>query len=65
MNGPCEGEKATPEIIGREALEDLNKKVLYFETTRRRKMAIYEYGDPQGIPVMFCHGTGSHVHQTL
>jgi len=54
-----------PQMVERAELEELNKKVLYMETPGGRKVAYYEYGDPQGIPVIFCHGTGSHVHAML
>ena len=65
MNCSCEGKTTAPELIGREELEALNKKVLYMETAGGRRIAFYEYGDAQGIPVIFCHGTGSHVHGML
>lgn len=65
MNCPCGKETAAPEIIGREELEELNKKVSFLEVSGGRKIAFYEYGDPRGIPVIFCHGTGSHVHVML
>lgn len=65
MKDLYDGAKTLPEIIGREELETLNKKVLLVKTPAGRNIAFYEYGDPQGIPVMFCHGTGSHVHVML
>lgn len=27
-----------------------------------RRVAYYQFGAPDGIPMFFCHGTGSHVH---
>lgn len=53
------------EVIGRDALEALNDKPEFFSTGSGRRIAFYQYGDPQGKPVFFCHGTGSHVHVML
>lgn len=53
------------EIIEREELEELNSKVRFFTKENGRRVAFYEYGDPNGAPIIFCHGTGSHVHVML
>ncbi|MDD5135979.1 MAG: alpha/beta hydrolase [Candidatus Omnitrophica bacterium] len=53
------------DIIGREELEELNSEVKFFTKEDGRRIAFYEYGDPGGTPIIFCHGTGSHVHVML
>ncbi|MFA5144248.1 MAG: alpha/beta hydrolase [Candidatus Omnitrophota bacterium] len=52
-------------IIGREELEELNSRPKFFTKEDGRRIAFYEYGDPNGTPLIFCHGTGTHVHVML
>jgi len=54
-----------PEIIGREELDALQLQVKFLTLQENRKIAYYEYGDPSGMPIIFAHGTGSHVHVML
>jgi pimeloyl-ACP methyl ester carboxylesterase len=53
------------DIINNSELEELNGNVAFFTKDDGRRIAFYEYGDPGGMPVFFCHGTGSHVHAML
>jgi pimeloyl-ACP methyl ester carboxylesterase len=52
-------------ILNRDKIEELNNAVCFFTLKNGRKIAYYEYGDPSGIPILFCHGTSSHVHVML
>lgn len=54
-----------PDIIGREELEILQAQVKFLTLKDGRRIAFHEYGDPAGMPVIFCHGSGSHVHVML
>lgn len=45
-----------------EEIEQLNDQVKYFQTPRGYQMSYYEYGTPDGLPMIYLHGTGSHVH---
>lgn len=54
-----------PDIISSAELEHLNSKVSFLYKADGRRIAFYEYGDPAGTPIFFCHGTGSHVHVML
>jgi pimeloyl-ACP methyl ester carboxylesterase len=56
---------AKPDIISREEIEALQAQVKFLTLKDSRRIAFYEYGDPAGMPVIFCHGTGSHVHVML
>ncbi|MDD5165827.1 MAG: alpha/beta hydrolase [Candidatus Omnitrophica bacterium] len=53
------------EIISNSELESLNARIAFITRDNGRRIAFYEYGDPSGKPVFFCHGTGSHVHVML
>lgn len=53
------------DIIGSAEIEELNGKAQFITATGGRRIAFYEYGAPDGEPVIFCHGTGSHVHVML
>lgn len=54
-----------PQILSRDKIEELNGTVRFFTLRDGRKIAYYQYGDPAGKPIFFCHGTGSHVHVML
>lgn len=45
----------------REEFEELEKKVQFYTTQRGARLAFHEYGDPAGQPIIFYHGTGSHI----
>jgi pimeloyl-ACP methyl ester carboxylesterase len=46
-------------------IEELEKGERFFTTRHGTRLAFYAYGDPRGRPVIFYHGTGSHVHGML
>jgi pimeloyl-ACP methyl ester carboxylesterase len=46
-------------------VEEMEQKVRFYETRQGTSLAFYEYGDPRGRPVIFFHGTGSHLQATL
>jgi len=54
-----------PEIISAEELERLNSQVAYMQTKKGRRLSYYQYGAMDGVPIFFCHGTGSHIHVAL
>lgn len=54
-----------PDIIGREEIDELQATVKFLACKDGRRLAYYEYGDPSGTPIIFAHGTGSHVHVML
>jgi len=55
----------SPKILSRDKIDELNSAVRFFTLKSGRKIAYYEYGDLSGKPIIFCHGTGSHVHVML
>lgn len=52
-------------IPSRPEIEEMEKNVRFHETRRGTRLAFHEYGDPKGNPIIFYHGTGSHVHGML
>ena len=52
-------------ILSMQEIEELEKNVQFHETRHGTRLAFYEYGDPKGHPIIFYHGTGSHVHGML
>ena len=46
-------------------IEDLEKKVNFFKTRWDTSLAYHEYGDPNGHPIFYYHGTGSHINGML
>jgi len=52
-------------IPSKQELEDLEKDVHLHETRTGTRLAFHEYGDPNGPPIIFYHGTGSHVQGML
>lgn len=52
-------------ILSRPEIEALEKNVRLFMTRHGTRLAFHEYGDPAGHPLVFYHGTGSHVHGML
>ncbi len=52
-------------ILSRLEIEDLEKNVQFHETRQGTRLAFHEYGDSKGHPIIFYHGTGSHVHGML
>jgi len=43
----------------------LERTLKYFTTRVGTLLSYYEYGSPGGVPIVFFHGTGSHVHGML
>ncbi|NPU84926.1 MAG: alpha/beta hydrolase [Syntrophaceae bacterium] len=64
MSEPADREKRLSILSGSE-IEELEKNVRFLETSRGTRLAFHEYGDPGGDPIIFYHGTGSHVHGML
>ena len=52
-------------IPSRHEIEELEKRVQFYMTRQETRLAFYEYGDLKGHPIIFFHGTGSHVHGML
>jgi len=52
-------------LIEATELEALEGRWNSFISRRGHVLAYHQYGDPQGRPVLFFHGTGSHVHGML
>lgn len=48
-------------IPSKKEFDELEKKVQFYKTQRGARLAFYEYGDPAGQPIIFYHGTGSHI----
>jgi pimeloyl-ACP methyl ester carboxylesterase len=51
--------------ITKDELEGLEKRIQFHTARSGARLAYHEYGDPDGRPVIFYHGTGSHVHGML
>jgi len=52
-------------LLPRDEVEELERPVRFFTTRHATRLAFHEYGDPHGRPIVFYHGTGSHVHGML
>ena len=52
-------------MLSMHEIDELEKKVQFLETRQGTRLAFHEYGDPKGHPIIFYHGTGSHVHGML
>lgn len=52
-------------LLSREEIEDMEQDVAFFETRQGTRLAFHEYGAPGGRPIIFYHGTGSHLHGML
>jgi len=52
-------------VLSMQEIEELEKNVQFHETRHGTRLAFHEYGDPKGHPIIFYHGTGSHVHGML
>lgn len=52
-------------ILAPAELEALEAKVKFHRGASGAQIAWHEYGDPGGRPLIFFHGTGSHVHGML
>jgi pimeloyl-ACP methyl ester carboxylesterase len=46
-------------------IDALEQNVRFHRTRRGTLLAFHEYGRPDGLPLFFYHGTGSHVHAML
>lgn len=57
---------ASPQtLISASELEALESQTRFLSTGNGHRLSFHEYGDPTGRPVLFFHGTGSHVHGML
>lgn len=52
-------------LLSRDELEELEERVQFHKTRQSTRLAYHEYGDPKGHPIIFYHGTGSHIHGML
>ena len=52
-------------MLSMHEIDELEKNVQFYETRHGTRIAFHEYGDPEGHPIIFYHGTGSHVHGML
>lgn len=52
-------------IPSKELIDELHSKVNFFISSHGVKIAYRIYGDPNGAPIIFYHGTGSHIHAML
>jgi pimeloyl-ACP methyl ester carboxylesterase len=43
-------------------LEALHGDVCFFQSRYGNRLAYHDFGDPQGEPILFFHGAGTHVH---
>jgi pimeloyl-ACP methyl ester carboxylesterase len=49
----------------KEEIDEREKKVEFYDTKQGTHLAVYEYGDSNGQPIIFYHGTGSHIQANL
>ena len=54
MNGPS--------LLHPEELEALHRDVRFFQSRHGNRLSYHDFGDPDGEPILFFHGTGTHVH---
>ena len=52
-------------LLSKEEFEELENQVKSFTTRNNKKVIYHEFGDPNGEPIFFYHGTGSHIHSLL
>lgn len=52
-------------MLSKQEIESLEQDVRFHETRQGTRLAYHEYGDPEGRPLVFYHGTGSHMHGML
>jgi pimeloyl-ACP methyl ester carboxylesterase len=52
-------------LLNKEEYFELENKPLEFITKDKKKIVYHDFGDPNGIPIIFFHGTGSHIHSLL
>ena len=52
-------------LLKKEEIQELQKSVQFFKTAADKKIAYYQYGDLNGEPILFMHGSGSHIHAML
>lgn len=45
-----------------EELEGLHQDVRFFQSRHGNRLAYHDLGDPEGEPILFFHGAGTHVH---
>jgi len=63
--GGADMNKERLSIPSKQEIEELEKNVQFYETRQGTRLAFHEYGDPDGHPIFFYHGTGSHIHGML
>lgn len=52
-------------ILSKEEITALEEQVQFYTLSNGKKLAFHEYGNPNGRPIIFMHGSGSHVHPML
>jgi pimeloyl-ACP methyl ester carboxylesterase len=52
-------------LLTREEINELEKKINFFRTASGHYIAWHEYGDPAGEPIIYYHHTGSHFLAVL
>jgi pimeloyl-ACP methyl ester carboxylesterase len=52
-------------MLSKHEIDELEKKVQFYKTRQGTRLAFHEYGDLNGHPILFYHGTGSHLHGML
>lgn len=61
MISPSQNNNDELSIPSKAEFEELEKDVRFYKTRNGARIAFHEYGDPAGHPIIFYHGTGSHV----
>lgn len=52
-------------LLSKEEFESLEMNAKEFTTKAGKKIIYHDFGDPAGSPIIFFHGTGSHIHSLL
>ncbi len=52
-------------LMKQEEIVALEKEIKFFEGKNGLRLAYHEYGKPGGKPMLFMHGSGSHLHASL
>ena len=57
--------ESNPPVITKAEIEELNSHAHFIRLENGKRLAYYEYGDLAGKPILFFHGTGSHIQVML